>query len=177
MWNPFYSHIERFATWPVVALLFVLFVLCAQGFEIRRKSLGDNNPGLDGRCWYSPEEARDFFQAAGERGRRIYAATELTLDILFPLIYGILFAALLIHIYSRDTARYLTIVPLLTVAADVLENITVSYMAWQFDGRASPVAHGAAILTAVKTVLIVLSFVLILVGALAAIWRTYRSPA
>jgi hypothetical protein len=177
MRDSFYNLLERFATWPIVALLFVLFLLCAQGFEWRRKALGYENPGLDGRYWYSPDEARDFLRDIGERGRGIYATTELTLDILFPLIYGTLFAALVIHVYARENAKNLVLVPLLTAAADVLENVTAAYLAWQFDGQSSPVARGAAILTAVKSVLFVLSLILIVVGALVALWRTSRSPA
>lgn len=177
MWDSFYSLLERCATWPVVALLFVLFLLCAQGFEWRRKSLGHQNRGLDSRFWYSPDEARDFLGNIGERGRRIYVVTQLTLDIVFPLIYGTLFAALIIHLYARENAKILVLVPLLTVVADVLENVTTAYLAWQFDGRASPVARGAAILTAAKTSLFVVALLLIGAGALCAIWRTYRSLA
>lgn len=176
MRDSLYNLLEPFATWPVVAILFVLFLLCAQGFEWRRKTLGYENPGLDGRGWYSPVEARDFLQNIEGRGRRIYAITELTLDILFPLIYGTLFAALIIHVYTRENAKNLVLVPLMSVAADVLENITTAYLAWRFDGQISPVARGAAILTAVKSGLFILSLILIVIGALAAIWRMYRSP-
>lgn len=175
MWDSFFSLLERYATWPVVALLFVLFLLCAQGFEWRRKILGYENPGLDSRFWYSPGEARDFFQNIGESGRRIYVATQLTLDIVFPLIYGTLFAALIIHIYARENAKILVLVPLLTVAADLLENATTVYLASQFDGQASPVARGAATFTAAKTSLFFLAIILIGLGALLAIWRTTRS--
>lgn len=173
----FYNFLERFATWQVVALLFVLFILCAQGFEWRSKTLGYENPALDGRFYYSPDEARDFLMKIGDSGQRVYVITELTLDILFPLIYGALFAALILHVYARENAKNLVLVPVLAVMADVLENITVSYLVWQFDGQSSPVARVAAILTAVKSSLFVLSLILILVGALVAIWRTSRSPA
>ncbi|MCA1615518.1 MAG: hypothetical protein LC800_15745 [Acidobacteria bacterium] len=173
----FFNSLERFATWQVVALLFILFILCAQGFEWRRKTFGYENTALDARRWYSPDEARDFLGAIGGRGRRIYIATELTLDILFPLVYGALFAALIIHVYARGNARSLVLAPLLTALADVLENISAAYLAWRFDGQASPVARVAATFTAVKSGLFVLSLILILVGALAAIWRTSRSPA
>jgi hypothetical protein len=177
MWDSLYILLERWATWPVVALLFVMFLLCAQGFEWRRKTLGYENRGLDSRFWYSPDEARDFLQNIGERGRRIYVATQLTLDIVFPLIYGTLFAALIVHLYARENAKILVLVPLLTVAADLLENVTTAYLAWQFDGQASPVARGVAIVTAAKSSLFALALILIGAGALLAIWRTYRSLA
>lgn len=100
MSDTIYNLLERTASWPIVALLFVLFVICAQGFELRRKSLGYENTSLDSSFWYSPNDARDFFNAIGERGRHIYATTQVTLDLFFPLIYGTLFAALIINIYD-----------------------------------------------------------------------------
>jgi hypothetical protein len=177
MWDRFYNQLERLASWQVVSLLFVLFIICAQGFEWRRKQLGFENPGLDGRGWYSPVEVRDFLHNIKEEGRRLYYTTELSLDLLFPLVYGVLFAALITHVYARERARLLVLVPLLTVLCDVSENIVLAYLAWQFDERTSPLARGAAILTAAKSGLFVLSLLLILVGALWTIWRTSRPPA
>lgn len=175
MWEASYNLLERRGTWPVVALLFILFLLCAQGFEYRRKVLGFENQALDGRRWYSPAEARDFLQAIEERGQRVfYAATELTLDIVFPIIYGGLFSILLIRVYSPQSAKNLVIVPLLAAAADVLENITLACLALQFNGESSSVARVAAFFTAAKSILLVLSLILILVGALATLWRNER---
>ncbi len=176
MWEASYNLLERRGTWAVVALLFILFILCAQGFEYRRKVLGYENRILDSRFWYSPIEARDFLHTIGERGRRIYAATQLTLDILFPIVYGALFAILLIRVYSPPNAKNLMIVPLLTAAADLLENVTAAYLALQFDGEPSSVARVAAFFTAAKSILFVLSLILILVGAIATLWRTSRFP-
>lgn len=177
MWDSLHSLLEHFATWPAVALLFILFIMCAQGFEWRHKTLGYENRALDGRFWYSPDDASNFLRNIGENGRRIYAVTELTLDILFPLVYGTLCAALIIHVYAREIGKLLVLVPLLTVAVDILENITTAYLTWQFDGRMSLVARGAAVLTATKSGLLILSLTLIVIGALITTWRMYRSPA
>jgi hypothetical protein len=164
MLDTLFNLLEQRGTWRAVALLFILFLLCTQGFEWRRKTLGFENPALDGRRWYSPAEARDFLQNIGERGRRLYAVTELTLDLLFPIIYGALFSILLIHVYARGTAKNLLLVPLMTVVADVAENLTTAYLALQFDGQESSLARVAATFTMVKSVLLLLSLILILFG-------------
>ena len=172
MANGFFNQLERFASWQVVALLFVLFVLCAQGFQWRQKKLGHENPGLDGRGWYSPDDVRDFFHNIKEEGRRIYYTTELTLDLLFPLVYSLLFSSFIIHVYPRETAKVLVLVPLMAAICDVLENIMLAYLAWQFDEHVSPLARVAAIATAIKSGLLLLSGLLILAGAVWTIWRT-----
>ena len=175
MWEAPYNLVDRRGTWPMVALLFIVFILCAQGFEYRRKVLGYENQTLDGRLWYSPVEARDFLQDIGERGRRIYAATELTLDILFPFVYGTLFAILLIRVFAPASAKYLVLVPLLTGAADLLENVSGAYLALQFNGETSSLTRVATLFTAAKFFLFSLSLILILAGAVASLWRTSRS--
>ena len=172
-----YNRLERLANWKAVALLSALFAACTLGFDWRSKRLGSENPGLDGRGWYSPEGARDFFRNVGEEGRRLYYTTELTLDLLFPLVYGALFASLIVYLYRRESAKRLVLIPLLAAAADVPENVTLSYLAWQFDGRASPLARGAAVLTALKTGLFVLALVFILWGAVSRLLRASRPAA
>ena len=86
-------------------LLFALFCLCAGVFELRSRALGYANKALDGR-WrgYSPEDVRKFFEAIGEDGRRLYARTERTLDVAFPIIYGSLFATLLTRFQRSSMA-------------------------------------------------------------------------
>ena len=160
--------LEVLATWPRIGLLFLVGLACVAGFEWRARKLGRENRALDGRRWYTPEQARAFFEAIGAGGRRLYAATQLTLDVLFPLVYGALFAALILRVYPPGRAVYLAHVPLLGTLADLLENVTTAYLALRFDGRPSQVARVAAVFTLSKTVLFVLSVLLILWGALAS---------
>lgn len=171
MLDTLYNLLEQRGTWPVVALLFILFVACAQGFELRRKALGFENATLDSRRWYTPVEARDFLKNIGERGRKIYAATELTLDLLFPIVYGALFSILLIHVYARETGKNLLLVPVLTALADIGENLTAAYLTLQFDGQVSSLARVAAVFTLVKSVLLAITLILILVGGVLAVRR------
>ena len=164
-----YGLFDRIATWPIMALLFSIFVLCSGGFDWRSKRLGCENRALDARFWYSPEQARMFFNAIGPTGRRIYAMTQVTLDLVFPLTYGTLFALLIVHVYDQSVARTLVWVPVLAAITDLLENITTAFLAWQFNDQASPLAWVAAVFTAVKSVLFVVGLVLIVLGAVRLI--------
>jgi hypothetical protein len=168
MWDAIYRLVERNATWPVLALLFILFLLCFAGFQWRNKVVGDT---LESSVCYTPGKASKILHAMGDRGRNIYALTEITLDFVFPFIYGGLFAILLFHVYSRGNARWLLLIPFITVVADLLENFTVAYLAWSFkEGEPSPLAWAATTFTVVKTALFILSLVLILIGAVGSIW-------
>jgi len=156
------SAVERFATWPVAALLFIVFVFCNQGFEWRSNILAYNMRFLDMRYWYTPEDAYRLLSELGSKGRRIYAATELTLDLLFPFVYGSLLAILMVHLQENSRCALL---PLTAALADWAENITIVYLISNYEERPSPVAWLGAVCTATKWTLLLISTMVILIGA------------
>jgi hypothetical protein len=157
--------LEWLAKWPVFVLLCVLYVLCFGGFRWRRATIGANVEPFDTR-WrsYTPGEAHALLTSMGEGGRQIYAATQLTLDVLFPFVYAGLFAALLLKLDA--TPRRLLLVPAAAAAADLLENCLTAYLAWSFTpaqprdawvAGASHVVRATAVFTALKWGALVLS--------------------
>ena len=174
-----YQQLDRIATWPIFALLVVLFILCTLGFQWRSKAMreiaGRDVRPFDVRDSYTPDEARELLETMGERGRRIYAITQLTLDLVFPFIYGGLFVITLYKLYGNP--GYLLLVPLIAVATDLLENLTTTYLALSYRGLASPVARVASIFTTVKRSGLVMSGVLILTGLAIWAWRCRRGNA
>ncbi len=165
-----YGIFSPIATWPVVALLFVAFIICTFGFQIEMGVIGYENKLPDARGWYTPPEIRDFYEHIGEHGRKVYAATAMTLDVIFPLAYGGLFAAIMAHVYRPRIARLVVAIPLLTVAADLVENSLLSYYALNFDGKQWPLLiWGATTATAMKFVLFMLSMLLTAAGGLRSL--------
>jgi hypothetical protein len=164
-----YGVFTPIASWPAVALFFIACLICNIGFQLRAGVL-DHQKTPDERGWYNPGEIRELFERFDERGRNVYATTEMTLDLAFPIAYGGMFAALIGHLFTRHTARIFVAVPLLTVAADLTENSLLSYYAWNFDGKQWPLLIGVAtIATAIKFVLFGLSALLVTIGGLRAL--------
>jgi hypothetical protein len=165
-----YGVFNPVATWPAAAMFFVAFLICTVGFHVEASVLGPENRIPDARGWYTPPEVRDLFDRLGEHGRTVYAATAMSLDVVFPIAYGGMFAALIGNVYRPRTARLLVGVPVLAMAADLVENCLLSYYAWNFDGKQWPLLiWGAATATALKFVFIVLSMILTAAGGLIAI--------
>lgn len=174
-----YQQLDRIATWPIFALLVVLFILCILGFQWRGKVMreiaGHDVKLFDVRDSYTPDEARELLKTIDERGRRIYAITQLTLDLVFPFIYGGLFVITLYKLYGNP--GYLLLVPLITVFADLLENLMTAYLALSYKGLASPVAQVASTFTTVKRSGLVIFVVLVLAGMAIWVWRYRRGDA
>jgi hypothetical protein len=163
--------LSPWATWPLVALLLAVSVLFFLLFGRRRKALGqEQGQLLDERPWgYSPRLARQWFATLGVRGRNLYAISQLSLDVVFVGIYGTLFGFLLVLLYAPGTARILLLAPLLTMAADLLEDVLTAALAWSYheNGRPLPwdlLCWTAACCTLAKFLLFLLSFVIVLVG-------------
>jgi len=163
--------LSRRATWPSVALLLAGFVFVFLLFGLRRKLLGQAfGQLLDERLkGYTPAQARQLFATLGTRGSSLYAVSQLSLDVVFVGIYGTLFGFLLVRLYEPETARLLLLAPLLTMAADLLEDVLTAALAWSYreNVRSWPwdlLCWAAAGSTLAKFLLFFLSFVLVLVG-------------
>jgi hypothetical protein len=193
--------IDRLSNWRGIAILVVLCLACFFGFGVRlekllvhsvgsdvdqnkidqnkidqnkidqNKILVEQNKILDARFWYTPADARTFFKNLKAAGRKTYAISELTLDLVFLATYGLLFAVFIRHLYPPRLA-WLVVLPLAASVFDLLENITLVSLAWTYSGDESPAAGFAvictlaAICTVAKSVFYAASVLLVFAGAL-----------
>jgi len=169
--------VERCANWRVAAAALAGVAGCVAGLAWRQARLGGLDL-LDGRGWYTPGEAAALFDAldgldAGARA--VYATTALTIDMVFPACYGLLFAVLLFRLFRGGAPLYL--LPLALAFADVLENVTVAVLALSHDGAPSPLAWLAAAFTLVKTILIVATLAAVCAGGTLRLWARIRRSA
>jgi len=156
--------VQRCANWPVVLAALVGLAGCVAGLAWRRSRL--EGMELDTEGWYTPEEAAALLDALeGLEGDAtlLYAITALTIDMLFPVCYGLLLAVLLFRLFPGGAPLYL--LPPATALADMLENATVAALALSHDGTPSALAWPAAVFTLAKWVLTVATLAAVVVGA------------
>lgn len=186
MLTSWYDCLAKTANWWTIALALTLTVICIVGFNgrtlaLRRQGkLGPKEKLLDGRYWYTPADAGALLCKLGRDGRRFYAVSEVTLDLIFPFAYGLSFALLLVRLWPRDQA-WLLLLPFVTVIADLLENFTLAFLAWTFDGDqcvpppAPPpepsLAKVALVFTVTKHVFLGLAFLALVIGL---VWKPFR---
>jgi len=170
MFYDLYRFFTRRSTWPIVGLLVVVIMLSFQAFAGRRAAYFPDDQLLDDRRWYTPADVSQLLSDLGDR-RYIYGATELTLDIIYPICYGMLFAILISQLWGprRD---WMLLAPILTVFFDLSENILIVYMISSFNGSETNVAWVASVCTLAKTLFFLLSLLLILNGGILGLFRT-----
>jgi hypothetical protein len=169
MLGKLHAFAGRIATWPVLSLLFIGYVLCSLGFTARSDRLAGNPPLLDLRYWYGSADVQALFDKLGTAGRSYYALTEATIDLAFPFIYTGILLILIYRLFEPKPARVLLLIPLVGMLSDLLENASVVAMVSTYTGAPPGVASVATVFTLAKGVLVRLAMVLVLVGAIRAI--------
>ncbi|MDY6845835.1 MAG: hypothetical protein SVP52_01710 [Chloroflexota bacterium] len=88
--------------------------------------------------FYSTEYIYTFLEDIGEQGRQLYRLVHLTSDLAFPLVYGLLFFAL-IHRFTqilkpsrKINAQFL---PWIAALFDLAENFTLNHITSEFPER------------------------------------------
>ena len=120
--------------------LFIGFLITIIGFYFRNEYLKDESQGrfvpFDGWFHYVAADFEAEVRELSLPGRRMYIATELSLDLIYPALYLMLFGAwlaLLARPPRGRTMQHAAFLPLIAAVADLLENVIVSYLIWEFD--------------------------------------------
>jgi hypothetical protein len=168
-----YAFFDRLAAWPILALLVIALVFGLQAFTARSAALHYVKV-LDVRSFYTPSDVQQLMQALGPQGRNLYAITEVTLDLLFPFVYGGLLALLLVRLYDCRTARSLVVIPVIAIVFDLLENLSAFTLSLTYSGQPSPLAWAGAAFTLIKYVAGLASLAIVSWGALRGTWLLFR---
>jgi hypothetical protein len=132
----------RFATRRRLGILVAVGVLMALAFQVRNAwvlrdatdHFKDNALSLpDGHFPpYGPETLIDVLGELDVTGARVYAISEVTLDFLFPLLYGLLLGASLVALSRRQGHRlaFSLLLPPLAALGDWVENVCYALLAW-----------------------------------------------
>ena len=162
--------LQRLATRRVVALTVLAALVCVAAFQWRDARLGGLEL-LDVRQWYTPDQAAALFGALDRldpRARAVYAWTEVTIDLIFPMAYGLLLALVLLRLFGNGRPFYLF--PIAGAVADVFENLSIALLAATYDGAPSSWTRVAAAFTLLKSVLILAALLATVYGTIRWVW-------
>lgn len=130
---------------------------------------------------YSPAYAAQLFERLGEAGRRAYLTEQIPVDLLYPFLFGVTFAWLLLYLMWRVSPRRtwaLGAAAMLLLAGlfDYAENAAIIAMLASYPDFSPGLVRWSSGFTIAKSCLTTLSVVLLLgVLAAAAVRRFSRS--
>ena len=171
--------ISRFATGKALALLAALFLVTAvlnvgPPFGIAQLNEITDEAGVLDEMVYSADKAYAVLKAQGEAGRSFYRRLLLTTELVFPLAYRGFSAVLITYLFSRwlppqSPWRFLSLLPLVGMLADYLENTLVLSLLFAYPQRLNTVAAVAGAATRVKWASNYVDYTLIVVGLIGLV--------
>lgn len=183
--NRMINFLKAVGKWPYMLVLLVILIgLNGFLFPWAEKELagfgGPDAKVLDLRFGFSPGEANHFLELIGPEGRSFYQMLELTLDLVYPVVYGLFLGALLLLIWRKVLPEKspwlrLSLIPVVTAVFDYLENINIVLLIRRFPDKADTLANLASFFGAGKWVLFGLSVAVVLTGLLFWGIRTLTS--
>jgi hypothetical protein len=127
---------------------------------------------LDLRITYTFSDALELFTALGSDGLALYNILQVV-DTIFPLMYSITIALILIHIApaivkEKKPGRIIFFLPLIAAGFDYLENVLIASQMAAFPNLSELVISIAAFATWAKWVFMFLSFIILIIFAIFA---------
>lgn len=169
--------IRKYANgWLILGLLaaqvpFNTFIFPNQRIRLEAQS-GGIGP-IDPLLFYTPDEVYSMITAYGEAGRAEYRNSELTVDIIYPVLYTLFFALSISWLFRKafgpDSSMHgLNVIPFGGWLFDLLENLGIVAMLSVHPATPAALAWASAVFTLLKWMFAVASVALILFGATAA---------
>ena len=126
--------LSKYSNWKLILPAFIFFVGFSAFFFPRyqkkmQDAAGEPIAPLDTRFSYTYEDVRSAFERLGVDGRNVYSDLSSRIDMIYPLIYGLLFILVLAWALKKLTrpgspALWLAFLPVIGMFFDYLENLT-----------------------------------------------------
>lgn len=167
--------IERAANLKILLVLFVCLLPFNIVFFPARSQrltayLGYQTTVLDSHFFTPPQDVYRYFSDLGAPGRQLYALSEVTLDLLYPLLYGIFLGLLIAWLCSRlfpasSGLRWLPLLPLAGALADLGENLSITVLLLVYPSQLPWLVYLANLFGMLKWAFVLSSLALILLGS------------
>ena len=166
----FEKRLTRHARWPLIIALGVISLLFPP--VVFRLAMPSQGIALDTRLAYTAADVHAALSALTPAQRSAAVWGHLTLDMLYPFIYGLFFALLLIRLWPAKPWWRLAF-PI--VAADLLENTFLATL-YRLYPRGTGLIPWASAITTLKWALVALATVLALAGVVRAAFHRKAKP-
>ncbi len=167
----------RVSNWKILILLIVLYMLFPGYFlknaEEQINFLAGKTLGpIDLTMGYTPLRTLQMVEEYGEKARAYYATVEMTVDLIYPIVYSCLFAVILSLLYYRKSYKpleYVNLVPFISLLFDYLENITIITMLKNYPEQSMTVASLCEVFKMIKWLSFSITVLLIIYGLLKSL--------
>ena len=154
--------LAKMANWKFIIPALLGFIYCMYLFQGAAEQLntlaGEEAPMIDLRRNYDVAEIKEFFTKIKADGREVHRYTTGVVDMIFPFAYGVLFILLSAFFLKKITNpnskwMYLSLVPVLLMIVDYIENFNTLDMLAKFPDLTGEMVDSASTVTGIKSML------------------------
>jgi len=165
----------------LLALDLLLNIVVLPVAEARIKSGSGGVGPLDLLPGYSAAQAYSAMTAYHEDGRAFYLLIELTVDLVYPVIYSLFFSLTILYFLKRNTAQRpsllrLALLPFGALLCDWAENAGIVTMLLTYPAQQPVVGLLTGLLTTLKWIFAALSLLAVVFALGSAVVARLRQP-
>ncbi len=155
------TFIQKTATWKNILILMGIMLLFQFLFFPALLPGGEHAVLLDSELGYRANEAYEVIGHYSDSMRRTYILNEVTLDLVFPVIYTLLFSFLIFFLFKNITLAFF---PFIQLLFDYLENTGIVIILSAWPNKLMWLATATSVFSMIKWVLAGITILIILVG-------------
>ncbi|APQ19044.1 hypothetical protein [Maribacter hydrothermalis] len=169
----FIEHIEKYIIGKNVLVLFLLTnIVYAYMLLVTIPATMEFSNGLQlldmMPAGYHLEYVNNLFSTLGDNGRQTYLTTQIPVDMIYPFLFGISYAAVLAYFLKKlhklnTTYLYLCLLPIIAGIADYIENIGIISMLNKYPNVTETTANITSTFSVIKSVSTSIYFLALLV--------------
>ncbi|MEA3392759.1 MAG: hypothetical protein U9Q91_07245 [Candidatus Marinimicrobia bacterium] len=156
------TFIQKYATWKSILILMGIVLLFQFLWFPQFLPKGEHAVMLDTEMTYNAEDAYEIIGNYTNNMRQRYILGEITLDLVFPVIYTFLFSFLIFFLYKNTT---IALFPFLQMIFDYLENTGIVILLSAYPNKIMWLATATSIFSMIKWVLVGMTSLIVLLGA------------
>lgn len=178
--NALSRFLDRIAGWPLLGLLFAIY-LSFPAYWLRNAEATINRLAgkpigpIDLTIGFSPDRTLQLVADYGPEARRYYAQVELTVDIIYPLVYAMLFTVILTLLFRNKPYKpfaWVALFPFVSQLFDYLENGAIIGLLTTYPAQSPALAIACEVAKLMKWLSFGLVILFILSGLLKRVTGT-----
>lgn len=164
-----------------VYIVFPLFFLPRALRSLQEASGKTDYVPLDLRPGFTSDQAWQALDLLGTDGREVYWFSQMTMEVIYPLAYGLFFAFVLVFLFSQAGGMFVRMtavawVPLVGSVFDWFENIGIIKLIGAFPERADGWAQFASVSGQAKWLFSGITLLYVMAALAVWGWRLIKNP-
>lgn len=179
----FTNFLNRIANWKTLILLLALYIsfpaYWLKNAETTINQLAEKAIGpIDLAIGFNPSRTLQMVADYGPEARTYYARAELTVDMVYPLVYSFLFAVMLTLLFRNRRYwlfSWLTLLPFVSLLFDYVENAAIISLLITYPAQSTVLAFLCEAAKLVKWLSLGLTVLLVFYGLLGLIKKRIQT--